>query len=63
MAELPWSVGIPVSQESSTKRFVVGVHMESTTFNEVAKTLDSLEDGEKFSVVCAVLGFSRVELL
>ena len=63
VAKLPRCVGVLVSQEGSIKGFVVGVYVEAMAFNEVAKMLDSLDDGKKFSVVCAVLGFSRVELL
>ena len=63
VAKLPWGVGILVSQEGSSKRLVVGVHMKVTAFNEVAEMLANLEDGKKFLVVCAVLGFGCVELL
>ncbi len=51
------------SQEGSSERLVVGVHMETTAFNEVSETLDSLENGEKFAAVNSVLPFGVVKFL
>lgn len=42
---------------------VVGKHVKTTAFNEVAEMFVSFDDSEEFSVVCGVIGFGFVKLL
>ena len=60
MTQLSQSVSILVVDVCSGERLVVGVHMESATFDEILESLDRFVDSKKFSVENTVLRFGIV---
>ena len=62
MSNLTWSVFVRIGGECECERFVIGKHIELTTFDEVAEVLDGEVHCQELSIECAVPSFRRTEL-
>ena len=62
MSNLMWSVFVRIGGEGESERFVIGKHIELTTFDKVAEVLDGEVHCQELSIECAVPSFRRTEL-